>query len=278
MELDRLNPFIRKAEIYQKVTREGVRRAYDARLFFVFSGSLSVTVGEEKTRRLSPNQLMYLPAGVPYQLKCDYARFLAVSFDLTDRYADDIELLAVSPDEFLEERGHTAEELPGFSTPFFVDDASENREALEEIAGVFRSGNGAYRAKASALFKGVLVRLCEGQDENALPPQLNEALDEYIRENASEEISNTELGAIFGYHPFYISQMLKKKRGITLRQYVIRYRMRAAAELLALSKMPIAEIAEKFGFTDASYFTKAFKAEYGMTPKAYRQAQDEKFI
>ena len=107
---------------------------------------------------------------------------------------------------------------------------------------------------------------------------MHEALDEYIRENAGEEISNTELGAIFGYHPFYISQMLKKKRGITLRQYVIRYRMRSAAELLALSKMPIAEIAEECGFADASYFTKAFKAEYGMTPKAYRQAQDDKFI
>ena len=278
MNLIGLNPFIRTAAVYQKVAREGVRCAYDARLFFVLSGGLSVTVGEEKARRLSPGNLLYIPAGVPYQLKCDYARFLAVSFDLTEAYCDEAELLAVPVTEFDASRVHTFESLPFFASPIFAEDMTEERETLEALAGLFRAENGEYRVKASALLKGTLVRLYESCDEHALPPRMHEALDEYIRENAGEEISNTELGAIFGYHPFYISQMLKKKRGITLRQYVIRYRMRSAAELLALSKMPIAEIAEECGFTDASYFTKAFKTEYGMTPKAYRQAQDDKFI
>ena len=72
----------------------------------------------------------------------------------------------------------------------------------------------------------------ENKSENALPTRMVENLDNYIRENYSEEISNTEIGAIFGYHPFYVSRMLKDKKGITLRQYIISYRFKAAKKLL----------------------------------------------
>ena len=75
---------------------------------------------------------------------------------------------------------------------------------------------------------------------------------------------------MFGYHPFYVSQMLKKKLGITLKQYVIAYRLRTASSLLITTEKTTAEIAELTGFTDASYFTKTFKASFGQTPKDYR--------
>ena len=103
-------------------------------------------------------------------------------------------------------------------------------------------------------------------------------LDSYIRENIHDEISNTELGAVFGYHPFYISRMLKSKKGITLHQYVIGYRMKCALSMLRSSDLSIQEIADKTGFTDASYFTKIFKAQMGMTPKEYRNQFKDEFI
>ena len=105
-----------------------------------------------------------------------------------------------------------------------------------------------------------------------------EALDAYIRDNAGEDLSNTEIGAVFGYHPFYVSQMLKKKRGITLRQYVISYRLKMAKSLLLLTDKSVGEIAELCAFTDSSYFTKAFKAEFGTTPKAFRTDSAEELI
>ena len=103
-------------------------------------------------------------------------------------------------------------------------------------------------------------------------------LEKYIRENAGEEISNTELGAIFGYHPFYISKMLKDRKGVTLHQYVIAYRMKAAKNLLRCTDRTINEIAESTGFSDPSYFTKSFKTQFGITPKEYRNQNKEGFI
>ena len=119
---------------------------------------------------------------------------------------------------------------------------------------------------------------CELSDEHSLPSRMVEALDSYIRENVGDEISNTEIGAIFGYHPFYVSRMLKDKKGMTLRQYIIAYRLKAAKRMLELTKKSMAEIAEETGFTDASYFTKTFRQTFGMTPKEWRNKFKGEFI
>jgi two-component system response regulator YesN len=128
------------------------------------------------------------------------------------------------------------------------------------------------------MFKLILLKVMETADENALPARMVEELDNYIRENVAEEISNTEIGAIFGYHPFYISRVLKERKGMTLRQYIIAYRLKQAKRLLELTDRSAAEIAEECGFTDASYFAKTFKASFGMTPKEYRNRFKDEFI
>ena len=86
------------------------------------------------------------------------------------------------------------------------------------------------------------------------------------------------VGAIFGYHPFYVSTVIKEKRGVTLHQYVVAYRMRLAKNMLECTDKTVAEIAEETGFTDASYFTKSFKAAFGKTPKEWRGEIKEDLI
>ena len=48
--------------------------------------------------------------------------------------------------------------------------------------------------------------------------------------------------------------------------------------MLEKTDKTIADIADETGFTDASYFTKIFKAEYGQTPKEYRNSLKDEFI
>ena len=72
--------------------------------------------------------------------------------------------------------------------------------------------------------------------------------------------------------------MLKDKKGITLRQYIINYRLKAAKRMLELTDKSAIEIAEETGFTDASYFAKSFKSAFGETPKEYRNKFKDNFI
>ena len=152
------------------------------------------------------------------------------------------------------------------------------RDTFLGLVSLFTSAEGSYRAQGSAILKQLLLKVIETVDENALPTRMVEALDSYIRDNAGDDISNTEIGAIFGYHPFYISKVLKDRKGTTLRQYIIAYRLKLAKKLLEESGKSVNEIAEECGFNDPSYFTKTFKNSFGMTPKEYRNLTKEDFI
>ena len=169
-------------------------------------------------------------------------------------------------------------EIEGLDRVLFAPDMESERDNFIKLCASATSAEGLWREELSARVKLLLLKLLETVSENALPARMVEALDEYISENVGEEISNTEIGAIFGYHPFYVSKMLKDKKGITLRQYIISYRLKAAKRMLELTKKSIAEIAEETGFTDASYFTKTFRSTFGVTPKEWRQKFKEEFI
>lgn len=54
-------------------------------------------------------------------------------------------------------------------------------------------------------------------------------------------------------------------------EYVKNYRIEQGAKLLTLSDMSITEVAYEVGFTDSSYFSKAFSEKIGITPHKYRK-------
>lgn len=287
MTFTRLNPFVRSVGLFEKVNRSEVCVAYDSRLIYMISGELSYTAedvtavgsGKAKKERLGPGNLLYIPAGTAYSLKTKYMRAVIIAFDPTDDYCHlESSLLPVSVADFQADGVHKKSLLPPFDGIIRLDDFEGERDTFIRMNNLFTSAEGYYLADISAILKGILLKVACFTDENALPSSMVENLDNYIRENVHEEISNTELGAIFGYHPFYISRMLKGKKGITLHQYVISYRMKCAVRALICSDKSVADIADECGFTDASYFTKIFKAQFGMTPKEYRNKFKEDFI
>lgn len=279
MDFTRLNPVVRSVSLYEKVGRTEERIAYDCRLIYIISGELTAVVGGEKFSHLSPGNLLYIPAGVVYKLKSKYLRAVVTCFDPTDSCPDPKDRISpVAVGDFKEELCHL-EGIDGMlSKAILLTDMEGERDSFIRMANIFTSAEGHYRAQISAMLKLLLLKVVETADENALPARMVEELDNYIRENVSDEISNTEIGAIFGYHPFYVSRVLKERKGMTLRQYIIAYRLKQAKRLLELSDRSAAEIAAECGFTDASYFAKTFKAAFGITPKEYRNSFKEDFI
>lgn len=279
MDFRRLNPVVRSAGLYERISNSTPCRAYDARLIYLISGDVAVGIEDEKKFHLSVGNLLYIPAGTRYSLKGKYLRAAVFSFDLTSEMPDPIERIAPSPaEEFNEAEAHVFAEIEPFDKVLMLEDAEAERDRIISLCNVATSAEGEWRAQISAELKLILLKLAETKSDNALPARMVEALDSYIRENSHDEISNTEIGAIFGYHPFYVSRMLKDKKGVTLRQYIISYRFKAAKRMLELTDKSIGEIAEECGFTDASYFAKSFKAAFGITPKEYRSAFEDSYI
>ena len=279
MNYKTFNPLIRSVSLYEKINRTDECIAYDSRVLYMISGDLTAVVGGEKFSHLGAGNLLYIPAGVPYKLKSKYLRCVVVTFDPTaDIPEPEGRLTPVVPDKFDESLCHKGYIEPPFDKCIKVEDMESERDTFIRMSNIYTSAEGAYLGEISAMFKLIMLKVAEVVEENALPARMVEALDSYIRENCGDEISNTELGAIFGYHPFYISKVLKDRKGMTLRQYIISYRLKASKRMLELTDKSAAEIAEECGFTDASYFAKSFKNAFGETPKEYRNKFKEDFI
>lgn len=278
MNLEKLNPTVHSAALYERIKRTEECISYDSKIIYLVSGELTYTVGEAKKTRMSVGNMLYIPAGVPYSLKSKYMRAVIIGFDLTPSVPYPEKLTPAPSSECDLSLVHRVEGFPAFESSILLEDFESERDTFLRMAHIFTSSEGFYLAELSAMLKLMLLKIAEHSSSDALPSSMVENLDGYIRENIHDEISNTELGAIFGYHPFYISKILKDRKGITLHQYVISYRMKYARSLLEFTDKSIAEIADETGFTDASYFTKSFKAQFGMTPKEFRNASKEDFI
>ena len=279
MDFTRLNPVVRSVSLYEKIGRSEECVGYDCRLIYVVSGDVSATVGDKKLSHMGPGNLIYIPAGVKYRLKSKYLRAVVITFDPTDdNPLPEERLNPAAVGEYDESLCHRCGVEGILGQVITLGDLESERDNFLRMANIFTSSEGHYRAQLSAMLKLILLRVIETADEDALPARMVEELDNYIRENVSDEISNTEIGAVFGYHPFYVSRMLKERRGMTLRQYIISYRLKMAKKLLETTDRSAGEIAEECGFTDASYFAKTFKAAFGITPKEYRNSFKDEFI
>ncbi len=273
MKLTRLNPRVMSVKLYEKINKSDECISYSARLYYMISGDMTAVVGGKKLGHITSGELLYIPAGVPYRLKGKYLRLAVVPHTLYGGEAG-----GVVPACDFDTSVPLEENTEPFDKVLKLSDMEWMRDELTKMAECYTAAEGSYLAELSARLKLMLLRISETVVENALPARMVEALGEYIRENIGDEISNTEVAAIFGYHPFYVSNVLKAAKGETLRQYIISYRLKLAASMLECTDLAIADIAEQCGFKDASYFTKSFRAAMGETPKEYRNKFKEDYI
>ena len=68
----------------------------------------------------------------------------------------------------------------------------------------------------------------------------------------------------------YISAILKKEKNTTFVKYLTTLRMEKAKELLKNPNNKIVDIAESIGFSEPYYFSHSFKKYQGVSPKEYR--------
>ena len=81
-----------------------------------------------------------------------------------------------------------------------------------------------------------------------------------------------ELARTTNMSPYHFLRTFKAVTGITPHQWLLRARLREAAERLASSRTPITAIALDVGFDDLSNFIRSFRAEFGVSPRQYRLA------
>lgn len=70
---------------------------------------------------------------------------------------------------------------------------------------------------------------------------------------------------------YHLIRKFKKENGITPIDYLNKYRLKIAVNLLLNTENSITEISNIVGFNSTNYFIKIFKKNYNMTPNVYRK-------
>ena len=73
--------------------------------------------------------------------------------------------------------------------------------------------------------------------------------------------------------PFHFLRTFEQVTGVTPHQYVRRSRLREAATRLLTVRAKVLDIALECGFDDVSTFNRAFRAEFGVSPRHFRNGQ-----
>lgn len=111
----------------------------------------------------------------------------------------------------------------------------------------------------------------EVDEENSLNRFIRDAV-RYIHKNyINPDLSITDVANEVHLSSAYLNLSFKKEKGITLKQYIINYRLEVAKKMLKEHNIKIKDIATDCGFIDNGYFAKVFRKEIGMTPLEYRE-------
>ncbi|MCC8074651.1 MAG: AraC family transcriptional regulator [Clostridiales bacterium] len=97
---------------------------------------------------------------------------------------------------------------------------------------------------------------------------VNHALD-FIRYNYAS-IKVNDVAKYIGINRSYLTNIFKKKMGISPQEYLLQYRLSRGCELLLETRYSIQEIAQKIGYENPLTFSKMFKNVYGVSPRNYR--------
>ena len=142
---------------------------------------------------------------------------------------------------------------------------------------IYHYSLGTNKSRVSA--EGELVELLsllsreDGEQSSVAYSETVEKMLKYIHSNWQKAITISDVAKKVNLSESRTAHVFKEAVGKGVHQYITSLRMSTAKELLVSTDMSISEIGEMVGFSDALYFSRAFKSETGMSPRAFKKNQ-----
>lgn len=117
-----------------------------------------------------------------------------------------------------------------------------------------------------------IKRATDAQTARTLEAEKPELLDRimaYVEERYPEDVTLESVARESFVSESTVSHLFKQKLGVSFHRYLTQRRLIAAKTLIAQG-LPLEQVAERCGFRDYSGFYRAFRQEYGISPRKYR--------
>jgi AraC-type DNA-binding domain-containing proteins len=93
----------------------------------------------------------------------------------------------------------------------------------------------------------------------------------YIHNHYADEISIEHIADYTCINRSYLSTLFKNELGTSPSAYLANFRLSLSVNLLTVTDLPINSVAASCGYKDPLVFSKAFKRQYGISPRTYRK-------
>lgn len=148
------------------------------------------------------------------------------------------------------------------------------RKIFGQITSLYNEAVIGYELALKALFLQAVFLLLQYRWENVSPnnrvssDKLKQVLD-YIEDHYAEPISVTELAKLCYFSDYHFMRFFKKHMSMTCVEYINNLRLEKSVELFEKGNTSILDVSLSVGFRNLSYFHRAFKKKYHVTPHAF---------
>lgn len=220
-------------------------------LMITSAGKYTVTFPETgETFTFHPNEVSYIPPNMPFIRRVvepiDFHQF-AFRIEQSDPFCD-----ALFPGKLAIPQSQVPAILRSLTQAMHLPEGAElDCHCLERI-----------------LFENYLFT--RDQKQSPFSEDIQQVLS-HMNEHLSEKIDMDKLAALVYLSRTGLIWKFRNQLGTTPQQYLIMLRIRQAKQLLLEEEDTIAQIAERCGYTNAYYFSNAFRSNTGMSPTEFRK-------
>jgi len=96
-------------------------------------------------------------------------------------------------------------------------------------------------------------------------------IEAYVVRHLGQSISVADLAAVACMSPAHFHKVFRQAAGMTPHQFVLESRVREARRLLSQTALPVAQVADRCGFSSQSALTHVLRRRTGVTPGQVRR-------